>query len=374
MTTQNAQMLASEWIRSLNPFNPIKVLMWREQLEAIAKGEFLPPISISTDPTNKCNYNCKWCNSGGFRSRRAESMPPGHLLKLADFYKDWGVRSTCVAGGGEPTLHPEFTPFLYRLAENGIDVGVTTNGSALTDEQIEAIVRSCRWCGFSMDAGERDVYNKLHGLPKNSKAFDRVLDNMAKLVAARDRLGSRLGITYKFLAHPGNTHTIFKAAERARSLGANEFYMRPVGLENIDTGTKMASLNFDGVVAEAVGQIEAARSLETEHFRVFATANRFGAKWERRVGFKSCIATPLQATFAADGLVYLCFDTRGREDLVLGPHVPDPYEIQRMWSSDRHKEIIARVDPNKCPRCTYGPYHEVIEMVIQQDCMCRFFP
>ena len=32
--------------------NSMKVLLWREQLEAIAAQRFLPPVTVDTDPTN----------------------------------------------------------------------------------------------------------------------------------------------------------------------------------------------------------------------------------------------------------------------------------------------------------------------------------
>ena len=52
-----------EWSNPYNPFNSMKVLMYSEQLKAIADQKFMPPIVADTDPTNKCNYNCIWCNA-----------------------------------------------------------------------------------------------------------------------------------------------------------------------------------------------------------------------------------------------------------------------------------------------------------------------
>ena len=47
-----------EWTNPYNPFNSMKVLIWREHLEGIVRQEFLPPVTADTDPTNLCNYNC----------------------------------------------------------------------------------------------------------------------------------------------------------------------------------------------------------------------------------------------------------------------------------------------------------------------------
>lgn len=294
-------------------------------------------------------------------------------MKLADFYKEWGVHSTCVAGGGEPTLHPEFTPFLYKLAKNGIQSGIITNGSALTEDQIEAIAECSRWCGFSVDAGENDVYMQVHGV-KDSTLFQTVLKNIGTLATVREKHRSSLDIGYKFLIHPDNALTIYKAATIARDLGVNDFHLRPVGWDNIEKTSAMPPLEFASVIEEAKKQIEAAQELETETFHVYGITHKFGPKWERKIKFEKCWATPLLATFGADGRCHLCFDMRGREDLILCSHYPDPHEIQKVWGSAYHKKVIEGINPKECPRCTFGPYNETIEQVIIKDKMCRYFP
>ena len=78
-------------------------------------------------------------------------------------------------------------------------------------------------------------------------------------------------------------------------------------------------------------------------------------------------------TFAANGNCYLCLDHRGNKDMVLCSHFPDPYEVLKHWNSDRHKKILQSIDPRNCPRCTIGPYNEIVEQVIIEDRMCRDF-
>jgi len=362
-----------EWTCSYNPFNSMKVLLWREHLEAIAKNKFLPPVTVDTDPTNVCNYNCVWCNSQDFREKKPASMPTEHLLKLADFYKEWGVYSTCVAGGGEPLLHPGFSQFVKRLAKNKVESGIITNGSMMNEEHIETIADYSRWCGFSMDAGTSATYIKLKGI-KDEKIFFLVLKNIEKLAKAKRKYKSNLRIAYKFLMHPDNCLEIYKAADIARSLGVNDFHLRPVGWDNLYSTQNRDKLNFAPVLKDAKAQISAAQELETKDFHVYGVTHKFGEKWERKINFKKCLATPLLATFGADGMCHLCFDMRGREDLLLCSHYPEPREILKVWGSDFHRKMIDKINPKECPRCTFGAYNEAIEQVIINDEMCRYFP
>ncbi|MCR4288132.1 MAG: radical SAM protein [Deltaproteobacteria bacterium] len=362
-----------EWTSPYNPFNSLKVLMWRNELEAIAREEYLPPVTVDTDPTNTCNYNCVWCNAFDYMKKNVNALSEEHLLKLADFYKEWGVKSTCVAGGGEPLLNKGLTAFLERLDKNGVESGIITNGSVMTDESTEAIARWSRWCGFSMDAATPETYAKLKGINDN-KFFNKVVENLGSLVKRRDKLGSRLDIAFKFLMHPENAHEIYDAAKLAKSLGVNDFHMRPVGWDNLTVTKGKPGLDFEPLIKKIEKQVEAARSLESSTFHFYGVTHKFGTRLERKINFKRCWAPPLLATFGADGKCHLCFDMRGREDLVLCSHYPEPREILKVWGSEFHRNLIKNIDPHECPRCTFGPYNEIVEQVIVQDKMCRFFP
>jgi hypothetical protein len=67
--------------------------------------------------------------------------------------------------------------------------------------------------------------------------------------------------------------------------------------------------------------------------------------------------------------VHLCFDVRGKKEWILCKHYPDPREILKVWGSEKHKKIIDSVNVSKCPRCTFGPYNEIIEKAIIEDKM-----
>jgi len=357
-----------EWNNQFNPFNSMKVLMYREHLEGIANQEFLPPIVADTDPTSKCNYDCIWCNAKEIRKEK-HMLSEEHLLKLADFYKEWGVQSTCVSGGGEPLMNPGFNALLERLHKNGIEIGVITNGSLMTDEHIEMIARTCRWCGFSMDAGTSETYARVKGI-KDGMVFYKVLENIKKLRSKIDELDSPCDIGYKYLLHPINAGEINLAAVTAYGIGAHDFHLRPVGLDNV-VDVEGEIIYNDETRKHIDKQIKSSMKLESKNFHVYGIRHKFDPDMNRKVNFKRCLAPPLLATFGADGNCHMCFDMRGRKDLILCSHVPDPHEILKVWGSEMHKKMMRDINPNDCPRCTFGTYNEIIEQVFIKDNMCR---
>jgi len=354
-----------EWSSPYNEFNSLKIICYKEQLEAIIRGEFMPPITVDSDPTNKCNFNCIWCNSKGFRQKSPSCLPVEHLLKLADFYKEWGVKSTCVSGGGEPMANQGFAAFLYRLKNNNVKSGIISNGSLMDENNAKAIAECSSWCGISVDAGSREVFQKI----KKVDMFDGVIKNIERLVKIKNDLKSKTEITYKFLLHPWNIQDIFKAAKLAKSLGMNTFHLRPVCWDNLYNQEHDEPINYSDYVDKIEEEIEKAVQLEDNNFRFFSVRHKFGEKFERKINFKKCRATPLLATFGADGNVHLCFDVRGKEEWILCRHYPDPREILKVWGSERHKKLIDSINVNKCPRCTFGPYNEAIEKAIIEDKM-----
>jgi MoaA/NifB/PqqE/SkfB family radical SAM enzyme len=362
-----------EWNNPYNSFNSMKVLLWREQLQAIADQDFMPPVIVDTDPSNRCNYNCIWCNAYEYMEGSKFDISPDHLRRLADFYAEWGVKASCVAGGGEPLMNKGLLQFLLDLKERNIEIGVITNGFLLDSEYADVMAKTCRWVGVSVDAGTAETYNCVKGI-KLETAFDRVMGNIAVLAAKTRMTNSSCDVCFKYLLHPINALELYEAAKLAKGLGVRDFQMRPVGWDNIRKTEGKGIDDFTPLLEKIDEQVEMALELEDEDFHFYGVRHKFRPDMKRKVGFKRCWALPLLLTFGADGNCHLCFDRRGDKNLIFCRHDPDPREVLKHWNTERHKKMLADIDVRKCPRCTFGPYNEVVENVFLRDGMCRNFP
>jgi MoaA/NifB/PqqE/SkfB family radical SAM enzyme len=357
-----------EWLNPWNPFNSAKVLLWRKHLEGCAKEDYLPPVTVDIDPSNRCNYDCKFCNAYDMIESSGKDMPIDHMIKLADFLKEWGVNSACIAGGGEPYMNKGMNGLLERMHENGLQNGVITNGSLLTDKDISVMAETCLWVGFSMDSSNKETYNNVKGI--NGDVFNKVIENIRKLVKAT--ADKKCTIGYKYLLMPENQGEIYDAIKLAKDIGVRDFHLRPVGWDNLTKTEGKADYNYDFDLINK--QIEEGQKLETAGFRVFGIRHKFNADFTRKVNFKRCWAIPILPTFGADGNVHTCFDMRGREDLILCRHIPDVSEILNVWNTEYHRKMVREIDVNKCPRCTFGTYNDIVEKVIIEDGFCKNFP
>jgi len=120
----------------------------------------LADISIS----NRCNNNGPFC----YRN----STPDGSLMSIEDYEKILEQLPTTfqvALGGGEPTLHPEFTDILELAREYDIVPNYTTNGNNLTPEILEASKKHCGAVAVSWYRGALTALRKMveHAIKTN---------------------------------------------------------------------------------------------------------------------------------------------------------------------------------------------------------------
>lgn len=368
-----------EWNDQFNPFNSMKILRHWKHLQACAIGEYLTPICVSIDPTNKCNFDCCFCNSHKVVADGKETMSEEHMIKLADFFKDWGsdkpeghIKAVYLTGGGEPLMNPNTMSVIERLKQNDIESAVITNGTFLNDEKIDIIAKNCRWIGVSVDAVTNKTYNYMKGLPVNSTVYDLVIENIKKIVKRSRELNTGCDVCFKFLLHPYNMSEIFEAAKLAKEIGVKDFHLRPIryiNFEKIDA----SKINFKDNIEFINKQFELVHTLNSKNFNVYGVRHKFNLDLSIKKNFSKCRIIPIEPTFGADGYVHTCFDMRGKEDMILCNHYPDVTEIARIWNSDKHKKIMASIEVEKCPACTFSMYNEAIEKTILKDKMCINF-
>ena len=382
-----------EWsvAKRYNPFNSYKLLGQIYKWRLIKRGNPLPqPTLVTVDLQNLCDLKCIWCNSDYILKRRHQKISKKTLFEIADFLKKWlgthhweeGVEAVCIAGGGEALLHPDIGKFIHRLVNNGIEVGIVTNGTHL-NKNLNALSK-CTWIGVSVDAGTPETFKKIKGKDK----FDVVINNMRHLIEYSKYHNARLsmdrpgyGLTYKYLLHPYNVNEIVQAVKIAKEIGCKNFHLRPMGipwdkLKDSDTDTVFKSVD----IKTFNRQIKEARKYESPLFGVYGITHKFGDKLNIANIFSKCYAVFMTCAImpATDGnndhvTVGLCCDRRGDERLELATNLDDINKLAEVWGSEKHWEIFDNIDIKTCPRCTYSEHSHIFEHVILQDSMTYKF-
>jgi MoaA/NifB/PqqE/SkfB family radical SAM enzyme len=349
--------VSKEWDSKWNSFNSNKGLLYKQHYDAILAGKFLPPIEVNLDPVNSCNLNCFWCNNKETKSRNV-FIGKDHLIKLVRFFKDWGVKALCIAGGGEPTLHEDLADVFWLAKAIDLPISILTNGRFKYENQLKAVAECSRWIGVSVDSAKPETYKKIKGKDQ----FRLVIENMKRLV----KLGAR-EVMYKFLLHPINQKEVYYAIKLAKDIGCHGIHIRPISFMNFQD--KEEEYDLEGIDF----QVERGRRRhETSSFKVFNIKHKYDRNLHRKFMFKRCLASPLMAIFEANGDIMLCIDRKNDQDLVIGKH----FEIDRIkevWGGERHKTIINSINLKECPKCTFNAYNEIMqEAIINNKCDWEF--
>jgi sulfatase maturation enzyme AslB (radical SAM superfamily) len=397
---QDTKRSTEEWKgrKRWNPFNSYKLLVHVERWRQIRRGRPVPPpVLITVDPTNVCNFNCAWCNAQYIREHRNFKLSEATLAALADYLPLWGrasgvsdpgVKAICIAGGGEPLLNRATPSFIDRVVAGGVDVGMVTNGSYI-HECIDALSQAT-WVGVSVDAGNAATFNALKGLPANSEIFPRVIENIALLVDYSRRHYTRLGkqhpsygVSYKYLLYKENIGEVFEAAKLAKKIGCKSIHFRPAGTTWDKIGTDQEICFTAADIALFEEEIARAMALDDETFSVYGVTHKFNSQFGISNCFAKCysvfmtavVSPPTSKTAPKDSYTLsLCCDRRGDAKLELLRDTPDVAAIEAAWGSREHWQIHDRINVEKeCPRCTYQPHNQIYQEVILNDSMTYKF-
>ena len=346
-----------EWNDRFNPFNSLKVLMYPDHLKGYAREDYLPPVTVAIDPSNRCNLDCMWCNARTAMKKDKAMMTVKETEKLAKFFHKWGIKGTCITGGGEPLMNKDaVNSLLVECYDYKISNSLITNGTLMDDETIANIAYTCRWVGVSVDTSNKKTFKKLKKLDK----FDKVIENIKKIRKKIDESNSKCQIGFKFLLHPDNSNEIYDAVELAKKIGAHDFQLRPSAI----LGKKFTY--FHDMVNR---QIEKALELSDKNFNVYCVRHKYKKDFNSLFDFKFCRSCAIHPVFSADGSVELCIDRKGDKSLTLCNWKTD--DVLKYWNSEKHKKILRNVDFKDCPKCTFIEYEKIVERVFMSDQMCR---
>lgn len=187
--------------------------------EPVAQGNFgfvdpkhakFPPILIVA-VTNVCDMACIHCAHPVIKkdpNYRGKFMDPAIHTKIVEetkAYTDqlWVFR---YAADGESLLHPQFLDMVEETKRAGIGpVDLTTNAMSLTDEKMRRLLEApIDVIDISTDAYSKETYEQI----RIKGDFDRVTNNVRRLLELRDELASPTKIMVSIIDQKQAKHEI----------------------------------------------------------------------------------------------------------------------------------------------------------------------
>ena len=137
--------------------------------------------------TDRCNYRCSYCmpaeifNKDYSYIKQNKILSYEEIIQISSILKKVGLKKIRITGG-EPLLRKNVDKLIYKLkTEVGIEhVGMTTNGSLLTDEKLSILKSSgLDSLTLSLDTLNSDKIIKINGTKKQFD-LDKVIQGIEK--------------------------------------------------------------------------------------------------------------------------------------------------------------------------------------------------
>ncbi len=141
-------------------------------------------LSVQWHITDRCNWRCTHCYHDQYDS------PQPNLERMKDIfhqYLDLGERKgfdrhhmRLKITGGEPLVHPDFFPFMEYIRPHAerFRFGLLTNGSLLTEENMDRLVNKCQVDQIQISIeGDEEINDKIRG----EGAFQSIIESVGRI-------------------------------------------------------------------------------------------------------------------------------------------------------------------------------------------------
>lgn len=348
-----------------NPFDRGKVLRFFDDVRELDEtGQLFYPRMAVVYPTAICNYRCPGCLCDSVNNDKATDK----LLDLDKFLpkmydmREVGVRAVEFAGGGEPTLHPEFAALTAALKRMDVKLGLLTNGSRLGSMSPETL-SAYSYMRVSLNGWNEATYQQFHG--GQHVTFTALLDSIrAAIHLIRNKLPS-LGlpvpvIGMKSLVSKDNYNHLFELTSLAQSLGFD--YIQFKGLRNAPGELNEQEIEITKLFLSSMAPLSVFNSIKI-YDSLLRVADCKMKPWSSRIG---CVASLVHTIVDAAGDVWLCcYYAHRKESIKIGNLFQQKFK--ELWMGDRHKEVLKNVNLDECAAydCRFCKYGEIFREALR---------
>lgn len=151
----------------------------------------LPGPVVIWNLIRRCNLTCKHCYSISADKDFAGELNTDEVFEVMDDLKQFHV-PVLILSGGEPLLRPDIFDISHHAKRMGFYVGLSTNGTLITEKNIDAIAAvNYDYVGISID-GVRETHDMFR---RKQGAFDESMQGIRLCKENGIKVGMRFTLT-----------------------------------------------------------------------------------------------------------------------------------------------------------------------------------
>lgn len=331
-------------------------------------GWSFPPDIVTILVTKKCNFGCVGCSSSSpqyTKEFRGQEMSTETIKKFIDEVA-W-FKPGIYFNGGETMLRRDLFELIRYAKSKGLVTAFTTNGSLLTEKNVEGILASgLDFLSSSLD-GRPEHHNKWRVF---ATAYERLTEGIALLIKKRRELGLKTPhVRISCIINPEDKDDALFVLDKTAELGADEvafgnymFYPEDYAdkqkyvMEKFGTGgPHMIGLPVKGRTLPFKVDWEGLRGLYGQ-LKIRAAKARLPLtivppkiKYEAFYSFENpsehsrCLSPYLIATLLPDGQLTSC------QEYLLGDVTKNSF--MSLWNGEKMKKFRRYRNKNVFPAC-----------------------
>lgn len=284
------------------------------------------PLVIEITATHGCNHNCLHCSYQQYSPYdRYKFFSDSTVFKqfLQDF-KSLGGVEVYFGGKGEPMLNPLLSEWIQYGHGIGLNMTIGSNGILLNDRKSRAILPFVKWIKFSVNAGDRLTYTKVHRCKAGD--FDKLIHNLEKTVKNRNFYNLDALIVIQFLTYDSNWTSIPSILDIHRKIGTDLLIFRNVV-------PKEKPLFYSKDIIDALKEIDGE---ERVHIRWDTYREKGG-----ELDWKKCYGINFRTNMDQEGNLFTCFRQVFKDSIYGNIHKD---RFINIWSSSRKKKVFSEVE------------------------------
>ena len=313
-------------------YHPKRVTEWLE------KGDCFP-IYVEIGPTNRCNHKCIFC-ALDFIEHKGHNIEKGVMLKTLENMANNGVLSVMFAGEGEPLLHENISEFVQYSKKSGLAVAMTSNGILFDEKKALECLPYLTWVRFSVDAGTRENYAKIHRTKPGD--FDKIVRNIKTAADIKREQNLNANISAQYLMIPENIGEVLTFSEIMKNAGADNIQIKPYS-QHPNSINKFA-VNYE----EYVHLEKELEKFNSDRFGVFFR-KRTIKRLEEGISYKECLGAPFFALIDSKGDVVPCNLFYDKPEFVYGNLYENSFS--EIWKGDKRKEVLRKLKEKGVEEC-----------------------
>ena len=311
-----------------------KIFYHTDKIQSLKSGGRPFPVTMEIDLTNNCNHRCSFCFYADKIGRgKMPTLDKNILKKTIEDLKKLDTRGISFTGGGEPMLHPDFYEIIKFTKNQGLDVGLITNGSAIVESKMINLLENLTWIRISMAGGDSNSYQKVQGVDQ----FEKVIINISNLSKAKNNLKLNTNIGIRILITKDNLISLETLPKHLNYKLVNYIQLAPDQFTN-DNGQFWNSESTQKIFKDFENNM---KNLSIN----VLTTNYVWSQKNLSIPRK-CYAHYFQTAITAEGDLIFCKNARGENKFIIGNIYKD--KLINIWNSKNNKSIEEWVKPSNC--------------------------